>query len=92
MDEVIHCDRVAILRGGVLLSDSTPQELISSGRATVRIDHGGVPREYALADYPTELPALLRAEGLDPQTTRIEVSPASLEDVILGLIRPVGEG
>jgi ABC-2 type transport system ATP-binding protein len=82
MDEVGHCDRVAIIRNGRVLACDTPGRLLARGAATVTLWRDGAPEEHRLYDYPEELPSLL---GLQ-QVTRLEVALPSLEDIVLDLI------
>jgi len=89
MDEVAHCDRVAILRSGRILANASPTELFASGGATVRIRTGTIEHHVAL--LPEDLPRILREFDLDTAVTRIEAETATLEDVILGLIGSDGE-
>lgn len=86
MDEVVHCDRVAIMRAGEILSNTTPAELFSSGGATVRVYRGEEASERKVGSLNTELPEVLRSFGLDPHITRIEVSEPTLEEIVLALI------
>jgi hypothetical protein len=44
------------------------------------------------ANYPTELPSMLRRYGLDPEVSRIQVEEATLEQVILDLIHRQSAG
>jgi ABC-2 type transport system ATP-binding protein len=92
MDEVVHCDRVALIRGGTILSDSTPRELFASAGATVRImrRNDGVTEEHVYSPGD-DLPRILQRMGLDPDVLRIEIDIPNLEDVVLGLIGLHGE-
>jgi ABC-2 type transport system ATP-binding protein len=82
MDEVFHCDRVAIIRHGQLLACDTPDHLLARGAATVTIWRDGLPQRLQLADYATELPAFLGLQGIE----RFELSLPAMEDVVLELI------
>ncbi len=86
MDEVVHCDRVAILRAGKVLADEPPQRLLTEGRAVVTVWVGETPHRHEMAGYPDELPRILRRWRLDPAVTRIEVEGQTLEDAVLALI------
>jgi len=86
MDEVVHCDRVAILRAGKVLADEPPQRLLTEGRAVVTVWVGETPHRHEMAGYPDELPRILRRWRLDPEVTRIEVEGQTLEDAVLALI------
>lgn len=88
MDEAVHCHRLAIISEGNILTTDTPQKLLQSGRAEVHIWHGNKRESHALKDYPQDLPALLQAEGLDKQITRIELVTNSLENIVLDMIGP----
>jgi ABC-2 type transport system ATP-binding protein len=86
MDEVVHCDRVSLIRSGGVLADATPAELFASAGANVEITTGnGVLRRH-VSSLSTDLPALLHEMGLESSVSRIEVEGPTLEDVILGLI------
>lgn len=86
MDEVVHCDRVALLRNGRILAEATPSDLLASGGAVVRVWRRGEPSEELVEAADVDLPRLLRGDGLDAGVDRIEVIPATLEEVILGLV------
>lgn len=86
MDEVVHCDRVTLIRSGGVLVTSTPAALFASGGATVRITSGNRVQEHRIDSPSEDLPRLLYHLGLDPQVARIDIAGPSLEDVILGLI------
>jgi ABC-2 type transport system ATP-binding protein len=92
MDEVVHCDRVAILRAGTVLTEETPQRILTEGRATVTVWTGETPHRHEVADYPGEVPRLLRRWQLDPAVTRIEIEGQTLEDAVLALIEDEGAG
>lgn len=83
MDEALHCDRVAVMRGGEVLACDTPRGLLSRGQATVTIWRDGQPHTEVVRHYAEQLPVML---GLTPQITRIEIREDSLEDVVLNLI------
>jgi ABC-2 type transport system ATP-binding protein len=86
MDEVVHCDRVAVLRSGRVLTTATPKELLASGGAIVRIRAGDQWEAFRVDFLPNDLAGILHEKGLDPAVTRIEVEGPTLEDVILRLI------
>jgi ABC-2 type transport system ATP-binding protein len=90
MDEVVHCDRVALLRRGRILAESTPTALLASGGALIRIRTESGLTERRVANAGTDLPGILREEGLDPSVERIDVEQATLEEVILGLVENDG--
>lgn len=86
MDEVVHCDRVALLRRGRILAQAPPAELILSAGATISVYRGDEVGRRRVADAPNDLPRLLRELGLDPAVTRIQVDVPTLEEVILDLV------
>jgi len=87
MDEVVHCDRVALIRAGTILTYSTPGDLFASAGATARImrRNDGVTEER-LNSPGEDLPRVLHRMGLDPDVLRIDIDVPNLEDVVLGLI------
>lgn len=86
MDEALYCDRLAIMRDGVLLACDTPGNLLSTGRATIKVWHGEQVETETVTSYPENLPRLLARHHLDPSVTRIEIHEDTLETIVLGLI------
>lgn len=86
MDEVVHCDRVAVLRSGQVLATATPKELLASGGATIRVRTGDQWDEFRVDFLPNDLAEILHDKGLDPAVSRIEVEGPTLEDIVLELI------
>lgn len=86
MDEVVHCDRVAVLREGGILTNARPSELFATGGATIRISDPTGTSEHHAASLPEDLPRILHGRGLDPNVTRIDIAGPTLEEVILELI------
>lgn len=86
MDEALYCDRLAVLRNGMVLACAPPKNLLHSGNATVRIWQGDHADVYTLSNYPEHLPDLLRRYQLDPSVRRIEVEQESFETILLKLI------
>jgi ABC-2 type transport system ATP-binding protein len=87
MDEALQCDRVAVLREGVVLACDAPAALLRAGHATIRVHRGDAVAVSAATDYATALPLALQRYGLDPAITRIDVEQDSLETVVLAMIR-----
>ena len=83
MDEVLHCDRAAIMRDGAVLACDTPRGLLARGAASVAVWRDDGVERHTLADYPTQLPRLL---GVDEEVQRIEVMEPTLEQIVLNLI------
>jgi len=92
MDEVVHCDRVAIVRSGLVLADAAPKELFSSGGGTVRIEKETGSEQHHIGSLADDLPRVLYDLGLDRSVKRIDVQGPTMEEVILGLIDPNGGG
>lgn len=86
MDEVVHCDRVALLRRGRVLAEAPPVELLASGGGTIRIHRGVTVEEHDVSSPGEGLAEVLRGFGLDQTITRIDVEVKTLEEVILGLV------
>jgi len=91
MDEVMNCDRLAILQEGELLAVDAPRNLLRNGEATIKIERGGQTETIAAHDYPRRLPEVLHAYGLDPAIERIEIEEATLEQVVLSIIADHGK-
>lgn len=87
MDEPLACDRVGILREGVLLAEDTPAGLLARGRTRVTLRTPGGEEVREVGDMETELPAILAPFGLKG-VERITVEPESLEQVLLRMIGP----
>jgi ABC-2 type transport system ATP-binding protein len=86
MDEALCCDRLAIMRDGVVLACDTPQNLLRYGQATVKIWHDDHVDVQTVPDYRDRLPHLLRRYHLDETVHRIEVEEDTLQAVVLNLI------
>ncbi len=86
MDEALFCDRLAVMRDGLILACDTPRDLLRCGRTTVRVTHGGAVESETLSNGPEALPAFLRRYHLDESVSRIEIEEDTLETVVLALI------
>lgn len=86
MDEALLCDRLAIMRDGVVLACNTPKNLLRGGRSVVRVWRDDQAEVQTITQYPEQLPVLLQRYGLDPAIRRIEIEEDSLETVVLDLI------
>ncbi len=88
MDEALHCDRLAIMRDGVVLVCDTPRNILRRGRTRVSIWQGNDVSSEAMTEYPTELPEILsRYDGI----SRIEIEQDTMEDVVLSMIHVEGD-
>lgn len=83
MDEAFHCDRVAVMRGGVVLAEDTPRGLLARGQSEVVLWYNGDSQTHQLMNYRQELPELLDIQN---RVDRIEIYEDTLEDVVLDLI------
>jgi ABC-2 type transport system ATP-binding protein len=81
MDEALRCERVALLRGGMVVADDDPAVLLRSNKATVHLWGRGAERTVDLDDYPTQLPELV-----GPGVDRVEIELEPLDEIILDLI------
>jgi ABC-2 type transport system ATP-binding protein len=91
MDEPLLCDRLGILREGVLIIDDTPEHILAKGKTQVTLEIKGRQIMEEVADYSRELPGLLHRFGLKPDITRISIRQESLEDIFLKLLETGGE-
>lgn len=90
MDEALYCDRLAIMRDGVVLACDTPRDILRRGQTTVTIWRGGEADRATMTNYPEQLPLLLRRYHLDPAVSKIELEEDTLETIVLGLIDTAG--
>jgi len=86
MDEALLCDRLAIMRDGVVLLEDTPAHIMRRGQSRVKVVQAGASEVYTVTNYPSELPGLLQPYGLNPDVSYIEVAEDTLETIMLGLI------
>jgi ABC-2 type transport system ATP-binding protein len=86
MDEALHCDRLAVMRAGVLLACDTPRGLLWRGQTRVNIWRGEQRESEVIQDPPEQLPRLLQRYRLDPAITRIEIEADTLETIVLNMI------
>ncbi len=96
MDEAMHCDQLAIIREGELLTCDTPRNIMWNGKARIRLWRDGKLEVIETGSYPSHLPGILQKYGLDASISRIEVEEDSLETIVLGMIHdrvqaPAGE-
>ena len=74
MDEVLHCDRIAVMHDGRLLFCDAPRNLRRLGRTQIRVWRGGQLESTTVDDYAEQLPEkLLKKYNLDPKISRIEI-------------------
>ena len=83
MDEAFHCNRVAVMRGGMALATDTPRGLMARGHAQVKVWRNGSTETHDMENYRDDLPQLL---GIRGQVDKIEIEEDTLEDVVLNLI------
>jgi ABC-2 type transport system ATP-binding protein len=87
IDEAVHCDRLLVIREGLVLVESPPQELLASGGAVVTLDlENGDTVEERLADPEHQLPGWLAERGL-AGVESLRLRQDSLEDILVKLIR-----
>jgi ABC-2 type transport system ATP-binding protein len=86
MDEAVCCDRLAIMRDGVVLACDTPGNLLRYGQTTVKIWRDDHVEVQTVPDYRDQLPHLLRRYHLDETVNRIEIEEDTLQTVVLNLI------
>lgn len=86
MDEPLLCDRLGILREGVLIIDDTPEHILARGKTRVTLEIKDRQITEEVNDYSRELPGLLQRFGLKPDITRITIRQENLEDIFLKLL------
>lgn len=86
MDEAMHCDRVAVIRGGRVLVTEAPELIRARGKTRIVVTLDDGQRTLEVSNYEEELPRLLADWGLEDRVRGINIRRQSLEDVILSLI------
>jgi len=86
MDEAMLCDRIAILRSGMIIASDTSRSILENGRTRLTVEQDGTEEEQTIGGHPEDLAAALRPYGLQPGVTAIDVETDSLEAVVLSLI------
>jgi ABC-2 type transport system ATP-binding protein len=86
MDEALLCDKLAIMRRGVILASDTPRNIMLKGNARVQIQRGDKTETFTVTNYPEQLPLLLRQYQLDPNIKKIDIEEDTLETIVLNLI------
>lgn len=85
LDEAVHCDRLLVLRGGRVLVECTPDELLARGGATATArTAGGETVEKRFAEPRHELPRWLAGLG---ELKELDVRYDTLEDILVTLIQ-----
>jgi ABC-2 type transport system ATP-binding protein len=91
MEEALLCDRVAVLRQGVIIADDNPTHILAVGRARLTLLRGGQIEKQSIASTPEALATGLHPYGLAPEVEAVTVEADSLEDVILAIIEAQSE-
>lgn len=91
MEEALLCDRVAVLRKGVVIADDKPAEILAAGRARLAVKYDGEMQQSVIDASPEALADGLRPFGLSDEVKAVDFQPDSLEDVILSIIESRGE-
>jgi ABC-2 type transport system ATP-binding protein len=87
MDEPLTCDRIGILREGLMILEDTPDNIMAMGKTEVCFDVNGKPFTARVGDYSRELPEILKRYGLDPHISKISLHEEKLEDILLRIIK-----
>jgi ABC-2 type transport system ATP-binding protein len=86
MDEALLCDKLAIMRDGIVLVTDTPKNILRRGETRVKIWHGGQVDMETVTNYPDQLPRILQKYQLDSAVSKIEIEEDTLETIVLNLI------
>lgn len=90
MDEAVHCNRLAIISEGNILTIDTPQGLLQRGHAELRVWRAGESHKHSLKNYPIDMPKALQGYGLNGDVERIELEANTLERIVLDLVENGG--
>jgi ABC-2 type transport system ATP-binding protein len=91
MDEALLCDRVAVLRRGLIIADDSPAHILEAGRARLAVHFRDRTEQLTIAATPVALATSLLPYGLSPEVDSLVLDFDSLEDVILDIIQTRGE-
>jgi ABC-type multidrug transport system ATPase subunit len=86
IDEANHCDRLLIIRDGMLLVEGTPEALLGRGGATVVATVGDDRHERRFDEPRRDLPRFIAELGAEAIDT-LDVHHDSLEHILVELIR-----
>lgn len=86
MDEALLCDKLAIMRDGMVLVADTPKEIMRRGQTRIKVWRGEQLNIETVTDYPDQLPRLLQQYGMDTGVNKIEIEEDTLETIVLNLI------
>lgn len=86
MDEAMLCDRVAVLRKGLIIASDSPRRLLKRGGTRVVVRKDGRESESVVGGRPEDLARALRPYGLADDVEAVEVEADSLENVVLSII------
>jgi ABC-2 type transport system ATP-binding protein len=87
MDEPLLCDRLGILREGVLIIDDTPDHIMARGKTRVTLEKEDRLITEEVSNYSRELPQVLSGYGLERGISKISIQQESLEDIFLTLLK-----
>jgi len=87
MDEPLLCDRIGILREGLMIFDDTPDNIMAMGKTQVCFDINGESFTERVGDYSRNLPEIMKRYGLDPHISTISLHQEKLEDILLRIIK-----
>ncbi|MDQ4106260.1 MAG: ABC transporter ATP-binding protein [Actinomycetota bacterium] len=86
MDEAMLCNGISILRRGRIVITDNPRSILEKGRTRLVVRRDGDDEEQTIGSRPEDLAAALHPHGLEPDVTAVEVTPDSLETVVLSLV------
>jgi ABC-2 type transport system ATP-binding protein len=86
MDEPLLCDRIGVLREGLMVLEDTPDNIMAMGKTHVSFHMKGEFFTNKVDDYSRELPEILKRYGLDPRISSISLNQERLEDILLRII------
>jgi ABC-2 type transport system ATP-binding protein len=86
MDEVMLCDKVAILRNGEILTVDTPRNILQRGKTKLKIVTNDKESISVIDSTPENLADELQNFGLNKNISSVELHPDNIEDIILSIV------
>lgn len=86
MDEALKCDRLAILREGILLAVDTPQQILSMGKTHVSIKRSGQTSQHDISSNKNAILKELQELGLQKDIESLDIKSDDIETIILSIV------
>ncbi len=85
MDEAHKCDRIAILREGILLAVDTPEQILSRGKTVITFQKNGETIQHEISSAKDAILKELQLLGLQKDINQIDIKSDDLETILLSI-------